>query len=165
MNGGLEVLQPGERKLVAGSRQAIQTLDGLINPAMAARLEESRTWLRQGYSVLPIGRYVVRLEEDRAGTRARSVGAFVQAYRKRLGWSQARLARRCGMARANLARLESGRHEPLLSSVKRVASALGVKLSDLISEPSSRATPEDTRWLESDLKDWARTLRRMDRNP
>lgn len=163
MTGSLEALSSVQRGLILESRQALFVLDRFINPTVSARLREFGA--SEGASVLPVGRFVIRLSEDRSRTRARSIGGLVFAHRSRRGWSQAELARRCGMARANLTRLENGRHEPLLSSIKRVASALEVQLSDLISEPSAHPTREDSRWLAAGLKKWGGSLRRMDRDP
>ena len=146
-------------------RKTRHVLDGFINASDAARLVTFGEARGQRSAILRVGRYAIHLEENRPGTRARSIGALVQVHRSRRGWSQTELAERCGMARSNLARLESGRHEPLLSSVKRVASALGVRLSDLIPEPAVRTTAEDRRWLESGIGTWARSLRRLDRKP
>jgi transcriptional regulator with XRE-family HTH domain len=43
--------------------------------------------------------------------------------------SQAELARRLGMRQPHIARLESGEHEPSLSTLARLSSALGLDFS------------------------------------
>jgi transcriptional regulator with XRE-family HTH domain len=50
-------------------------------------------------------------------------------YRVSRGLSQAELARMIGMRQPNIARLESGEHEPSLSTLARLSSVLGVDFS------------------------------------
>ncbi len=50
-------------------------------------------------------------------------------YRADHGLSQAALARKLGMRQPNVARLESGEHEPSLSTLARLSEALGLDLS------------------------------------
>ena len=52
--------------------------------------------------------------------------------RARKGWSQAALAARLGVTREYLARLETGRHDPPLSTVERLAKILSVNVSKLV---------------------------------
>jgi len=47
------------------------------------------------------------------------------------GWSQEELAKKAGLARAYIARLEIGRHDPSLSTVVKLAKALKVKVGEL----------------------------------
>lgn len=56
----------------------------------------------------------------------------IRELRHRQGMSQKMLAARCGSDREWLSRLESGRHAPTLSTLQRVATALGVPLVDLL---------------------------------
>jgi DNA-binding XRE family transcriptional regulator len=63
------------------------------------------------------------------------VGANVRALRRRRQISQAALAERVGIQAPNLSRLESGRHVPTLDVLLRLASALGVSLSALVTPP------------------------------
>jgi len=46
--------------------------------------------------------------------------------------TQESLAKRAGISRAYLARLEMGRHDPHLSRLRKLAKALGVKVSELV---------------------------------
>ena len=48
------------------------------------------------------------------------------AYRLAKGWSQKRLAEELGTSQSYVARLESGRSDPQMSTVRRVCSALGI---------------------------------------
>ena len=69
-----------------------------------------------------------RLEVER--TRfANEVAIKVIRYRATHGQSQAELAQRLGMRQPNVARLESGEHEPSLSTLARLSLALGLDFS------------------------------------
>jgi transcriptional regulator with XRE-family HTH domain len=46
--------------------------------------------------------------------------------------TQAELAERTGMSRATLSRLESGLQRPRISTVRRIAAALGVQPEELV---------------------------------
>jgi transcriptional regulator with XRE-family HTH domain len=63
------------------------------------------------------------------------VGARVRARRQAEAVSLAELARRSGVARATLTELEAGAGNPTLETLYALANALGVPLSDLITEP------------------------------
>lgn len=54
------------------------------------------------------------------------LGARLRRLRLAAGLTQAELARRTGIQRPNIARLESGRHTPSLETLGRLASAIGV---------------------------------------
>jgi transcriptional regulator with XRE-family HTH domain len=48
------------------------------------------------------------------------------------GLTQEALAKKAGISRAYLARLEMGRHDPHLSRLRKLAKVLGVKISELV---------------------------------
>ena len=60
---------------------------------------------------------------------ANDVAIRVLAYRTRHGMSQTELARKLGMRQPNIARLESGEHEPSLSTLAKLAEVLGLDFS------------------------------------
>jgi ribosome-binding protein aMBF1 (putative translation factor) len=60
---------------------------------------------------------------------ANDVAIKVIKYRTAHGLSQAALARMLGMRQPNIARLESGDHEPSLSTLARLSKALGEDFS------------------------------------
>lgn len=64
--------------------------------------------------------------------KADTVGARVRALRQASGRTAMAVAEAAGMARSNFARLEAGTHEPRLSTLRRVAEALGVPLDALV---------------------------------
>ena len=62
----------------------------------------------------------------------RTFGVRLKRLRNEQGWSQATLARKLGVTREYLARLEAGLHDPPLSTVERLAKILGVRISKLV---------------------------------
>jgi transcriptional regulator with XRE-family HTH domain len=51
------------------------------------------------------------------------IAARVKRARKTRGWSHDSLGEACGMYRANLIRLEQGKHRPRLGTLERIAAA------------------------------------------
>jgi len=56
----------------------------------------------------------------------------LKQLREARGLTQAALAKRTGVSRAYLARLEIGRHDPPLSTLEKLAKALRVKVGRLL---------------------------------
>lgn len=65
----------------------------------------------------------------------------VAALRLRKGWSQAELARRADTSQPYIARLERGQVDPQLSTVRKLARALGVATAELVEAISPGAAP------------------------
>ena len=55
----------------------------------------------------------------------------LKSLREARDMTQAELARKAGVSRAYLSRLEMGLHDPPLSRLRKLAKALGVKVSAL----------------------------------
>jgi ribosome-binding protein aMBF1 (putative translation factor) len=68
-----------------------------------------------------------RAERERLGPY-REVARQVILLRTRSGISQEELARRVGTSKSAIARLESGRHQPTVETLRRVAAAFDVRL-------------------------------------
>lgn len=58
----------------------------------------------------------------------------LRAIREQQGFSLRALKKASGVAVATLARLEAGGHDPRLSTLLKIAKALGVTVADLIGE-------------------------------
>jgi transcriptional regulator with XRE-family HTH domain len=56
----------------------------------------------------------------------------LKKLREARGLTQEELARKAGISRAYLARLEIGLHDPHLSRLRKLAKALRVKVSELV---------------------------------
>jgi transcriptional regulator with XRE-family HTH domain len=57
-------------------------------------------------------------------------GTLLRQYRHSAGWTQEELAERSGISTHAISVLESGRRRPRLSSVARLATALGLDPAD-----------------------------------
>lgn len=62
------------------------------------------------------------------------LGKRLRALRLEAGLTQAELARRTGIHRPNIARVEAGRHTPSLETLARLASAIGVPTTRVLSD-------------------------------
>ncbi len=62
----------------------------------------------------------------------RRLGGQIQAVRRERGMTQEQLARKVGLSRAYLARLEIGRHNPPILTLARIAKALKIPITDLL---------------------------------
>ena len=56
----------------------------------------------------------------------------LKALRKERGWKQPDLAKKSGLSPGYIARLETGRHDPKLSTLVKLAKALDVSVSKLL---------------------------------
>src|SRR4051794_10194571 len=83
----------------------------------------------------------VRRKPDADRALAACAAERVRFARTKAGLSQEDLARRAGLARPNVARLEAGRHLLSLSTLRRVAEALSVSLAFFVTLPTG--DPED----------------------
>lgn len=64
------------------------------------------------------------------------VGARIRDYRVAAGLTQAELAKRTGIHRPNIARVEAGRHTPSLETLAKLSSAMGVSTIALLTDES-----------------------------
>lgn len=71
-------------------------------------------------------------------------GYHLTAWRRHAGLTQSQLADRTHLTRPYLSRLEKGKADPALSSLRRLASALNIRLSQLVEDtPPSKALGRD----------------------
>ena len=56
----------------------------------------------------------------------------LKVLRKERGWTQSVLAQKAGVSAGYLARLETKRHDPKLSTLVKLAKALGVPVTELL---------------------------------
>lgn len=63
--------------------------------------------------------------------QGKELGQRLRALRLEAGLTQAELARRTGIHRPNIARVEAGRHTPSLETVQRLAEAIGVSAAQV----------------------------------
>jgi transcriptional regulator with XRE-family HTH domain len=65
-------------------------------------------------------------------TPIETVARRIRQLRDRRQWTQAHLAAKAGISRGYLARLETGRQDPTLTTLEKLAKALGVRTSRLL---------------------------------
>lgn len=94
---------------------------------------------------------------------ARAIAQQVKHARSRKGWRQEDLARRTGIARPNIARLEAGRHVPKLPTLSILADALALDVKTLVSIPRPLYRGADARLGEQGVGDWGRQLNALER--
>jgi len=63
----------------------------------------------------------------------RQFGERVRKLRKQRGWMLVELSVETGLGRVFLSNLENGKHEPKLGTIKKLAKALGLTASQLLS--------------------------------
>jgi len=56
----------------------------------------------------------------------------LKTLREKRGWSQRELAKEAGISREYLARLETARQDPTLTTLEKLAKALKVKVTELV---------------------------------
>jgi transcriptional regulator with XRE-family HTH domain len=61
----------------------------------------------------------------------------LKEIRRQKGWSQKDLADESGVGQDTISGIESGRHEPRPSTLRKLAEALGVQVADFFREPTS----------------------------
>lgn len=61
-----------------------------------------------------------------------AIGSRIKKIRTAKNMSQQRCASICDFEKSNLSRIESGRTNPTLLTLRKISIALGVKLSDLV---------------------------------
>ena len=66
------------------------------------------------------------------------LSAAIQARREVLGWSQERLADKCGFDRTYISMLERGKRNPSLLNLLKLANGLGISISKLTTTLSNR---------------------------
>lgn len=70
----------------------------------------------------------------------------VRASRIRLGWSQEELAGRCGVSRAGISAIETGRLVPSTAAALALAAAMGTTVEALFRLPGTRAPGDGEHW-------------------
>ena len=76
----------------------------------------------------------VQVEDD---TERKIVGARLRAVRESASLSQMELSRRSGIAQESLSRIETGRRDPRLGTLQRLARGLGLSLNQLMERLSA----------------------------
>ncbi|OGW75365.1 MAG: hypothetical protein A2Z72_06920 [Omnitrophica bacterium RBG_13_46_9] len=62
------------------------------------------------------------------------IGNRIKKIRKTKKITQSELAKNTGILRANISRLEKGKHSPNLETLEKIADALGIPVSNLVAK-------------------------------
>lgn len=108
-----------------GRSALLHLTDGVVVELVASALRGSTV------STPPSGSGFPATLGDVDGVR---LGQRLRALRLAAGLTQAELARRTGIHRPNIARVEAGRHTPSLETLARLAAAIGVSTTRVLSD-------------------------------
>lgn len=75
----------------------------------------------------------ILIEQEQSRAKKEVIEQFIR-YRKSKKMTQEDLAKKVGVPRTNITRFESGRYNPSLEMMVKVATALGMKLSITLEE-------------------------------
>ncbi|MCB9765983.1 MAG: helix-turn-helix transcriptional regulator [Alphaproteobacteria bacterium] len=89
------------------------------------------------------------------------LGPRIREVRVACGFSQKRLAARCGIAAADLSKYELGRRLPTLDSLARIAEALGVPLQEFFLFSMACREPEPVVAIRQLLQDQPEPVLRL----
>ena len=144
-------------RLFVLSAQVIQRLDPVFSSDAVIPLEEAL-----GLTIHRTGKIRVRTEPSPGMSASWAVGQRIRAARLAKGWTQQDLADHSGIARANIARMEAGKHAPRVETIKVVAQALSLAMADLFKVPGHSPTAEDKDWAGAGVSDWSAALSQED---
>lgn len=87
----------------------------------------------------------------------------LRRLRKQKGWNQNKLAFHADLAPSVISLVETGRREPNATTLRKLATALGVEIPDLFprvsTSPSPESQPEKEEELRRSVKDWEDVLK------
>lgn len=132
----------------------------------AARVEKLARKFNPEY-IVPVPRkrrVIIRTEEDPNRVLAWAVGQRIRMAREQQGLRQEDLAEKAGIQRPNIARIEKGKHLPSISTLQKVARALGLDMSALMTAPatSEEGRHELTEMAEWGSREWGEALKEED---
>ena len=83
----------------------------------------------------------ILIEQEQSRAKKEVIEQFIR-YRKSKKMTQEDLAKKVGVPRTNITRFESGRYNPSLEMMVKVATALGMKLSITLEEQQNKECME-----------------------
>jgi DNA-binding XRE family transcriptional regulator len=101
----------------SGAKATIHLKSGAISQLTVASMQTS-SGMTDGQGEIPVD--------------GEKLGARLRELRLAAGLTQAELARRTGIHRPNIARVEAGRHTPSLETLSRIANAIGVSATHVL---------------------------------
>jgi transcriptional regulator with XRE-family HTH domain len=86
-----------------------------------------------------------------------SIGNRIRMIRKEQKRTQEEIANYCGFTKSLLSKIENGQSAPPVSTLIKIAGALGVRVSDLIEEESTQTTVFNNSGQYEDRSKWIKT--------
>ncbi|MFS0722543.1 helix-turn-helix domain-containing protein [Paenibacillus sp. 1P07SE] len=86
-----------------------------------------------------------------------SIGSRIRLIRKEQKRTQEEIADSCGFTKSLLSKIENDQSTPPVSTLVKIATALGVRVSDLIEEESKQTTVYNTSEHYRDRSKWIKT--------
>lgn len=157
-------LSAHEKHLFQSSARIVGILNRAFNPQVLQGLDRIITFSTAG-TVRRRGKIRVQTKESKGGALAWAIGQRLRAARERKHLTQEALAGLTGIARANIARLETGRHAPRLETINCMARVLDLAAADLLKMPERSSAKEDSAWLDTGMAEWSTSLEREDSKP
>jgi DNA-binding XRE family transcriptional regulator len=130
----VEVLATCLKMLAEKDREEVFELLREIPQAQTEEeLESLRTALQEIFEQVPLRVLEIETVQPSHGLQKwmHFVGGRIRALRERAVLTQAELAAKSGLPQSHISRLENGQHSPSRVTLERLASALGVPVSDL----------------------------------
>ena len=159
----IERLRRQNEGLWTRSERTIAALAHSFNPETLQRLSTLVSSDVAAQAVRRQGKRHIIARENPKDVLAWAIGQRVRAARESKNWRQEDLARESGIARANIARLETGRVVPKLPTLERVARALGLKTDTLLKTPASAHDQENSFLAKSGIGEWDEKLNEEDK--
>ena len=159
----MEKLRRQNEGLRTRSQKAVAALARAFNPETLQRLTALFASDIGAPAIRRQGKRHILTRENPQDVIACAVGQRVRAARERKNWRQEDLAGESGLARANVARLETGRVMPKLPTLERVARALGLRTGDLLKTPDSARDQEGSFLADSGMDEWGDQLEAEDK--
>ena len=107
---------------------------------------------------------IIHAKEDPNRILAWAVGQRIRMAREQQELRQEDLAEKSGIQRPNIARIETGKHLPSVSTLQKIARTLGLKMSALMAVPAT--SEEDRRefieMAELGMQEWEQALKDED---
>ncbi len=140
----LAVFGNGDSVLLERPLSGEDSMSEITNIALDASSTTARISLADGKSLkVSVDHIRPRRRASDSGDQPRStkqyikgseLGARLKQLRTSAGLTQAELARRTGIHRPNIARVEAGRHTPSLETLSKLAAAIGVPTTRIFSD-------------------------------
>ncbi|NNN06426.1 MAG: helix-turn-helix transcriptional regulator [Elusimicrobia bacterium] len=146
------------RRMWREYQSIVGAVEGMRQSALVATDSPTPVIRRQG-------KRSIEARKDSKSVLAWAIGQRVRAAREGKNWRQEDLARESGIARANVARLETGRVMPKLPTLERAAKALGLRIDSLLKSPDAALDQENDFLAEAGIGEWNEKLKAEDAAP